>query len=540
MKTWIKSSMLIFLLLSGLLVWGCSKYENFGNCVPSGDEVCDGVDNDCDGQTDETRYECADGSTVPWCGCDSDDNYECIDSPENQCRDTSCDDGSDDLCEMVPPDCEGFEILAIQNDCWVCVDPDTCEPVVACVQGEERLFECPGGEMVPWCDCLDGEWVCIRSPESQCRDASCDDGTEAFCDLIPPVCEDYEIFAYQNNCYLCVNPATCRPWGQPGCHRDLDCPPAEYCDDCASSSCPGCEDCVAGCLPHGCPTEPEPACFMERPDCGPGQVAVVEDLCWLCVDQGTCEASVCEPGSEVLFRCPDGEMVPWCFCDDEGGMNCMGSPEVQCRDSSCDDGSVPICEMVPPVCEDWEILAYQNQCYACVNPATCKPWGVPGCGADMQCDFDEYCDFCASSSCPGCDDCIAGCVEHACGGDDPMTLMCMMPRLSCNHGQTAIIRNGCWLCVGLHTCQPPDPCWGGEEILATCPDFLQVPWCTCTDAETWSCIDDPTSACHDSRCDDGTEPMCDMMPPICDPADILAYQEFCYLCVDPDTCRPRP
>ncbi len=43
------------------------------------------------------------------------------------------------------------------------------------------------------------------------------------------------------------------------------------------------------------------------------------------------------------------------------------------RDDRCDDGTVPLCDMVIPVCTSPEILAYRNDCYQCVDPETCAP-----------------------------------------------------------------------------------------------------------------------------------------------------------------------
>jgi hypothetical protein len=43
------------------------------------------------------------------------------------------------------------------------------------------------------------------------RNTKCDDTTTPTCDMIPPACDPQsQIFAYQNNCYNCVNPDTCR------------------------------------------------------------------------------------------------------------------------------------------------------------------------------------------------------------------------------------------------------------------------------------------------------------------------------------------
>lgn len=414
-----------------------------------------------------------------------------------------------------------------------------------CAPGELRPFVCPDGQEVPWCTCDDaGVFQCVDSPENACRDASCDDGEPIACPQAEPECEPGSIPAARDGCWACVDPETCRPWGEPGCATDADCPADAWCDDCAHGSCPACEDCVADCRPHGCPTDPEPACDEARPVCGPAGVAVVADGCWICVDRATCEpaamcvpeggstpvvpdappccpglepigcgapvdgacepcvgASVCArcgdglcgpgenicncpddcagaepdgcaapidclprfwnvrclghwiceagacaevcdfdgcgdgicdheggesasscsadcdgvaecaPGERTTFACPDGEAVPWCECDDAAEWRCALDPGAACRDARCDDGSPPICDRIPPVCEAWEILAEQDGCYRCVNPATCRPWGEPGCHPeDAPCPPDRICDDCGSSSCPDCDDCVPACV----------------------------------------------------------------------------------------------------------------------------------
>jgi hypothetical protein len=121
------------------------------------------------------------------------------------------------------------------------------------------------------------------------RDPRCDDGTTPTCEMVPPNCESYEILAHQNDCYVCVNPDTCEPWGGTACNGDADCGEGQWCDPCGSSSCPMCDDCVPACLPHGCPTESEAMCYMVRPECEAGEVAVVQDGCWVCVDEITCQ-----------------------------------------------------------------------------------------------------------------------------------------------------------------------------------------------------------------------------------------------------------
>ena len=135
-----------------------------------------------------------------------------------------------------------------------------------------------------------------------------------------------------------------------------------------------------------------------------------------------------------------------------GLVACDDPNDPDARDDSCDDGSAPTCELVPPECDATEILAYQNQCFVCVNPATCAAWGDAGCTMDQECALDELCDACASSSCPACDDCVAACAPHDCATGEMVTCRALRP--DCGPGAVAVVSNGCWQCVGLDDCAP--------------------------------------------------------------------------------------
>ena len=74
------------------------------------------------------------------------------------------------------------------------------------------------------------------------------------------------------------------------------------------------------------------------------------------------------------------------------------------------------------------------------------------CSSDMECNLDEYCGGCVSS-CDGCDDCRFACQPLTCASEDTLTCRCARPE--CGQG-TAIVRDGCWVCVDPNTCEDID------------------------------------------------------------------------------------
>jgi len=74
------------------------------------------------------------------------------------------------------------------------------------------------------------------------------------------------------------------------------------------------------------------------------------------------------------------------------------------------------------------------------------------CSGDLECDLDEYCGGCFSS-CDGCDDCRFACVPLPCASEDVLRCRCARPECG---SATAVVRDGCWVCVDPGTCEPID------------------------------------------------------------------------------------
>jgi len=140
--------------------------------------------------------------------------------------------GADSYCSKEPGDCDGTGRCASRPK--VCTE--NWDPVCGC-------------DSITYYNRCEANRLGISVKHSgRCRLGECDDGSEWICDMVPPICRDFEILSLQNGCWICVNPVTCRPWGVPGCSEDKDCPSGMWCDPCGSSSCPFCENCVPACV----------------------------------------------------------------------------------------------------------------------------------------------------------------------------------------------------------------------------------------------------------------------------------------------------
>jgi hypothetical protein len=144
-------------------------------------------------------------------------------------------------CDAAYPVCDDAGGAGgASGSCETVNDCDVLLPPCACVEGWAECMTV---------DCIDGQ--CVTGTERlPCGTpaAECDDGTEVICNMIPPECEEtFELLAVQDGCYVCVNPATCLPWGEPGCSESSECE-SGHCDPCGTSSCPVCDDCLGACV----------------------------------------------------------------------------------------------------------------------------------------------------------------------------------------------------------------------------------------------------------------------------------------------------
>ena len=260
--------------------WACSRQ---GACQAVCDfESCG--DQRCDPQLGEDTGSCPGDCRADVCALQSGPFCLPLECPLPDGGDGRCGTRDDGTCSCGPR----YGACSQDRDCIGQAWPIRCLGHWDCIRGACEP-QCGGSCGNDRCESVEGEDRHSCSPDCPDRDTHCDDGSEPLCEMIPPRCAEGEILAYQNSCFVCVNPATCRPWGEPGCAVDADCPADQWCSPCGTSSCPQCDNCIPACVAHGCRTEPQALCQMVRPDCGEDGVAVVQGGCWVCVDRVTCK-----------------------------------------------------------------------------------------------------------------------------------------------------------------------------------------------------------------------------------------------------------
>ena len=426
---------------------------------PAGETLCDGLDNDCDGATDEAL----DGLAGALCG----DAGVCVGAGTSKCVDGTW---SCNLQKM--PDYQALEDRCdgLDNDCDGATDEaPICEDKLPCT-----------------IDACDGvAHVCIHKPDNK----ACNDGNDCTVDI-------------------CDSAGGCKKLGRIGtCDDDNPCTVGESCQDgdCKGSTPTICDDgnpctadpcnpevgCVKIALANGAVCKPADAC-QQTGKCLDGACQGKTPV--NCDDANACTGDTCDPKNGACAHvaltgaCDDGIA---CTADDKcQDKLCRGTPQGSeanpccTKHTQCDDSNPcteDICKLgtcasaadalTGSACDDGNPCTLLEKCTA----------GVCAAQAFDSCDDGDACTLDACSTGTGCGHDVlssgASCDDgDVCNGKatcDAKAVCQLAPALACNDANpctkdTCDPQKGCLHaehssdCIDGNACTVGDTCSSGS------------------------------------------------------------------------------
>jgi alpha-tubulin suppressor-like RCC1 family protein len=325
--------------------------DNNAAINPGAVEVCDGIDNNCDGAIDDLEdLKCGVGACAK-------DIPACVDGVPGTCD--LMEGASDEICDNIDNDCDGLTDEDIAEEP---VPGEQCK-VIKCINGSMSDVDLDG------VDCDDGD-LCTLS--DKCQNGTCQSGA-------PVNCND-------NN--LCTNDICNKETGL--CSNENNAAP---CDD--SDACTTGDVCAEGACtgPIPAPIDDNNPCTDDSCDpatgvvyanntssCDDGNVCTAEDKCSgglcsgglpiICNDNNSCTADSCDPaagctiGEDTTNVCgtcgtaPDADIdaTPDCkdLCPNNANFTTALNACGNCNDIDATDSDG---DGIPDVCDDVDLSA---------------------------------------------------------------------------------------------------------------------------------------------------------------------------------------
>jgi MYXO-CTERM domain-containing protein len=483
------------LVCAGLGGWACQ-----GGTLPSA-EVCDGVDNDCDGNPDDGSFP---GEGAP-CGLTAPAVMNC--TPGDCVQGTiQCTAGQLDCIGDVPPvgeicngkddNCDGSCDNGIPIGGACALDYDT-----SLYPGDRTAAPCMPGNFA--CD-GSGGLVCVGGVGPS-----------------PEVCDGID-----NDCDGSVDEAGPAPDGLNGTANPLP-PPAGNIGEACGVDAGTCQEGVLACVNglvqciNGVGPQPE-ACDCSDNDCnGVNDNQNPNDDPPLCGEGKDCiqAAGSCQcaaPCSSGEFPCPTGQKCERVVSSETGMTlgnycvvdNCLDCPSKTVTNGAgdvvCAPAGTPVadCNELPEcVCKGQ--FGCQPPCFnvTCDAPTVCAPTGDKA----GTCVVDN----CFNLGCPGCDSACnddGGCVENPCAAD------------TCPPGEVCKPTENftSFECVGSCAevdCRPGSVCKDGVCVPTCAPECMAGQFCDLAQ-DPPTCVDDlcGTDPCPNGGCCDPIDGSCGACP----------------------------
>jgi hypothetical protein len=279
---------------------------------PAATEICDGKDNDCDGQIDNVK-----GSQIPIV-------RNCVDPQCGNAGTQNCNNGAWNTCKATTP-CEfcGNGICNNTNEnCSSCLQDCACGQGQYCDQGLKTCRSNCGngivdqGENCSNCpsdvQCSNGTYCkqSTSSCEATCGNGQVDQGEN--CSNCPSDVQCSGNTECQNGTCVQKNPcANCS--SNQVCYQNACCTPSCQTNTCSSNQCGGTCSCSSG---YTCQSG---TCVQNNPcaNCSSNQVCYQNACCTPSCQTNTCSSNQCGGTCSCLsgYTCQSGTCVQSCNCN---------------------------------------------------------------------------------------------------------------------------------------------------------------------------------------------------------------------------------